>query len=152
MEQRTYRGDVSVEGLAAFLIQRYDPQHGVQAQRFGEGDSVLVQIGHGDNPAHIRHAVTVAIAAIKDGGPGIVVTMGQRQWITPDEAEHAAFWGLLAVLITPWVLFALLWPLSEIISSSTLPADIWSTVETYAGSVGVDSAESTLLTHPHLTA
>jgi hypothetical protein len=150
MEQRTYRGDVSAEGLADFLVRRYDPQHNVQAQRFGEGDSILVQIGHGDAPAQIRHAVTVAISATKDELPGIVVTMGQRQWITPDEATHAAFWGLLAVLITPWVLFALLWPLSEVISSSTLPNDIWGAVETYAASQGGVTSESTLLTHPHL--
>src|SRR5579871_660292 len=105
MEQRTYHGDVSAEGLADFLVQRYSTQHDTLAQRIGNGDSLLVQIGHGNNLAHIRHAVTIAIAASKDEQPGIVVTMGQRQWITPEEAEHAAFWGLLAWLITPWVLF-----------------------------------------------
>jgi hypothetical protein len=150
MEQRTYHGEVSAEGLADFLIQRYDPQKNVQAQRLGQGDSILVQIGYSESPAHMRHAVTIAIAATKDEMPGIVVTMGQRQWITPEEAEHAAFWGLLAVLITPWVLFALLWPLSEMISSSTLPSDIWSTVESYVASQGASSATATLLTHPHL--
>jgi hypothetical protein len=151
MEQRTYHGNVSAEGLADFLAQHYGAQHNVQAQRFGEGDSLLVQIGYGDDPAHIRHAVTIAVAATKDEQPGIVVTMGQRQWITPDEAEHAAFWGLLAVILTPWVLFALLWPLSEVISSSTLPGDIWSSVEAYAASQGATNTAATLLTHPHLS-
>lgn len=150
MEQRTYHGNVSAEGMADFLLQRYNSENDVIAQRFGETGSILIQVGHGNDPTHIRHAVTVAIAPIPNEEPGIVVTMGQRQWITPDEAGHAAFWGLLAVLLTPWVLFALLWPLNEIISASTLPADIWSAVETYTGSLGVTTVNTTQLTHPHL--
>lgn len=150
MEQRTYRGKLSAEGLADFLVQRYDPQVNIQAQRLGAGDSVLVQIGYGENPDRVRHAVTVAIAATTDGEPGLVVTMGQRQWITPEEAGHAAFWGLLAILITPWVLFALLWPLSEMISSTTLPDDVWTSITTYTGSFGVETGSASVLNHPHI--
>ncbi len=150
MEQRVYHGNITPEGLADYLIQHYDPEDNVQAQKIGEGESLLVQIGHGDNPAAVRYAVTVAIARSRDETPGVIVTMGQRQWITAEEATHAAFWGLLAVLVTPWVLFALLWPLSEMISRTTLPADIWTTIDTYAASQGAVIGRVESLVHPHL--
>ena len=150
LEQRIYHGSVSSEGLADYLVQRYSGQNGVLSQKFGEGNSLLVQVGHGESPSNIRHAVTVAIANKDEATNELVVTMGQRQWITPEEAQHAAFWGLLAIILTPWVLFALLWPLSEIISSSTLPADIWNAVEAYAASQGATSSINSVLTHPHI--
>jgi len=149
MEQRTYYGNLTPEGLADYLILHYDPLQNLQAQKIGQGDSFLIQIGHGDTPDKMRHAVTVAIARAPHEEPGIVVTMGQRQWITPEEAGHAAFWGLLAVLLTPWVLFALLWPLSEIISATTLPGDIWNSVDAYAASQGASLTQSQVLEHPH---
>lgn len=149
MEQRVYHGSITPEGLANYLVQHYDPQENLQAQKVGEGNSLLVQIGHGDNPAEMRHAVTVAIAGSHSEEPGVTVTMGQRQWITEEEATHAAFWGLLALLLTPWVLFALLWPLSEMISRSTLPADIWTTIDTYAASQGSAIGQVESLVHPH---
>ena len=61
MEQRIYHGEVSPGELADHLVQQYDPRPDVQAQKLGEGDSLLVQIGRGDQPEKVRHAVTVAI-------------------------------------------------------------------------------------------
>jgi hypothetical protein len=151
MEQRVYHGTLSPEDMADFLVQRYDPQPDVQAQKVGQGDSLLVQIGYGDATEKMRHAVTVAIARTTDGEPGVVVTMGQRQWITPEEVKHAAFWGLLALLVTPWVLFALLWPLSDVLSSSSLPGDIWNAIDVFAGTHSVSIAQTQVLTHPHLS-
>ena len=149
MQQRTYHGNVSADQLADFLVDRYSSQKGVQAQKLGENGNLLVQIGYGEHPGEMRHAITIAIAADPEA-ESLVVTMGQRQWITPEETKHAAFWGLLAILITPWVLFALLWPLSELISSSTLPDDIWSSLETYLTSYGVTVGSGSILEHPHI--
>ncbi len=149
MEKRIYRGNLTPEGLADFLVQHYDPKENLQAQKIGKEGSYLVQIGYGDTPDEIRHALTVAIAKLDDGA-GVSVAIGQRQWITPEEAKHAAFWGLLAVLVTPWVLFAVLWPLGEAISSTTLPGDIWSLVDTYAISEGSAMESSEALSHPHI--
>ena len=42
----------------------------------------------------------------------------------------------VGLLITPWALFGLLWPVSELIGSQALPSDIWNAVETYALSQG----------------
>ena len=81
--------------------------------------------------------------------PGIVVTMGQQQWLTPKMATYAAVMGLISLLVTPWALFALLWPLSEAVGSGTLPGDIWNTIENYVVGEGGTLARTQELTHPH---
>ncbi len=75
--------------------------------------------------------------------------MGKQQWITPKIATYAAMIGLVSVLVTPWALFALLWPVSELIGSRSLPDDLWSTVETYILSQGATLAQTQDLRHPH---
>jgi hypothetical protein len=149
LEQRVYRGDVAPGDLADFLIQHYDPQHDLQAQKIGSGDSLIVQIGRGDQPEEIRHAVTVAITRATEGGPGIAVTMGQQQWLNPRMVGFAAMMTLVSVLVTPWALFALLWPVSELIGSATLPNDIWNLIDTYLASRGATREVARQLTHPH---
>src|SRR4029079_13083449 len=76
MEQRIYHGNVTSEGLANYVVQRFDPQHDLQAQKLGEGDSLVVQIGRGDTPEEIRHAVTLGITRAPDSEQGVAVTMG----------------------------------------------------------------------------
>jgi hypothetical protein len=149
VEQRIYHGTVTPEGLADYLVQRFDPQQNLQAQKLGQGDSLAVQIGRGDVPEELRNAVTVGITRATDAEQGVTVTMGQQQWITPKIATHAAMIGLVGLLITPWALFGLLWPVSELIGGQALPGDIWSAVETYALSQGATLAESRDLAHPH---
>jgi len=150
MQRRIYRGDgLFPADLAEHLVGYYDPQENLQAQQIGRGDAHAVQIGRGDVPQELRHAVTVAITGAPDGGGGIAVTLGQQQWLTPKMATYAATMGLISLLVTPWALFALLWPVSELIGSTTLPDDIWNTIDTYVASQGgvVDQTEE--LRHPH---
>jgi hypothetical protein len=149
MERRIYRGNLTPAALAEHLVRHYDPLENLQAQDIGQGEAHAVQIGRGDVPRDLRHAVTVAITPAADGQQGIAVTLGQQQWITPQTATFAAAMGLIGVLVTPWALFALLWPLSDVIGSTTLPGDIWNTIDMYvAGSGGsLDRAEE--LRHPH---
>ncbi len=150
MEQRVYHGEVSPAGLADFLVERYDPQPDLQAQTLGEGDSLLVQVGRGDLPEKIRHAVTVAITRAPGDEPGVVVTMGQQQWFSPHMAGFAAAMGLVSALVTPWALFALLWPVSDLIGSATLPGDIWNAIDLHMASRGATRTAEQPLTHPHL--
>src|SRR5206468_2960789 len=114
MEQRTYRGNVSPEGLADYLIQHYNSQEHMRAQKLGQGDALVVQVGHDHDHKEIHNAVTVGIHRAPGNNNELVVTMGTQQWITPQMAGYAAMMGLIAVLFTPWALFALLWPASEI--------------------------------------
>jgi hypothetical protein len=47
VEQRVYHGSVTPIELADYLVQQFDPQRDLQAQKMGEGDSLVVQIGRG---------------------------------------------------------------------------------------------------------
>lgn len=149
MEQRIYHGAFDPEVLADYLVQYYDPQPDVQAQKIGNGAALIVQVARGDIPEKQRHAVTVGIARATDTEQGVVVTLGQQQWITPSMATYAAMIGIISLIITPWALFALLWPVSELIGSTTLPGDIWNTVETYVIGQGGVRAQTQNLQHPH---
>jgi hypothetical protein len=149
MEQRVYHGRLTVDGLADFLVQKFDPQENLQAQKLGAGDSCAVQIGQGDTPADIRNAITVGITRATDAEEGVAVTIGQQQWIRPEMIGYAAVIGLIGVLITPWALFGLLWPLQHMLSATALPGMIWSEVEAYALSQGATLARSEDLRHPH---
>jgi hypothetical protein len=149
MEQRVYQGAVTPDELADYLVQQFDPQVNLQAQKLGQGRSLMVQVGRGDEPEEIRHAVTVAIAARNDGEPGVVVTVGQQQWINPKMATFAAMMGLIGLLVTPWALFALIWPVSDLIGSTTLPGQIREAIDLFAGSRGIVLADTRELAHPH---
>lgn len=146
MEQRTYQTEVDPQELADFLVQHYDPQENLQAQKIGQSGSNLVQIGRGDVPHDLRHAVTVAIAHT---GDDLKVTMGQQQWLTPGMATFAAMMGLIGILVMPFALFALLWPISEAAGSATLPPDIWNTIDTYIAGRGGSLHATQELNHPH---
>ncbi len=163
MQQRTYHGGIDAEALADYLIAHYTGVQGlpsnsvhitdqkIQAQKIGKDGSFIVQVGHGDNPLDMRHiVVTVAITSSREEEGGIVVTIGQRTWLTADELTNAALWALLGMLITPLALFGLLWPLSEVLRDAKLPEDIWNTIDIYAASVGASTTDILPLTHPHL--
>jgi hypothetical protein len=149
MEQRIYHGNVSPEGLADYLVQYYGAQEHLRAQKLGQGDSLVVQIGH-PHDNEIRNAVTLGIHRTPENSTDLIVTMGEQQWITPQLAGYAAMMGLVSVLITPWALFALIWPVSQLLGSRVLPGEIWNAVQTYAMSQGAVPGTAQTLTHPHL--
>jgi hypothetical protein len=63
-------------------------------------------------------------------------------------ATHAAIIGVIAYLFTPWVLFALLGPISQLLGSTTLPGDIWNTIETHVASQGATLSQTQELQPP----
>jgi hypothetical protein len=150
MEQRIYRGDIDPEQLADYLVSQFDPQENLQAQRIGQGRSLIVQIGRGDVPEELRDAVTVAIAEASDeAGDGIAVTLGQQQWLTPQRATYAAVIGLVSILVTPFALFALVWPLSQAVGTQTMVGNIWSAIDQYVVMQGGALARTQDVAHPH---
>ena len=64
-------------------------------------------------------------------------------------ATYGAVLGLVSFLITPWALFALLWPVSDAVGSMTLPGDVWNTIELFAASKGGRLEGTEELNHPH---
>lgn len=150
MERRIYRGEIYPEDLADYLVGHYDPQENLQAQDISEGTAHVVQIGRGDIKKELRHAVTVAITEAPDSDDGIAVTMGQQQWLDQKMGTFSAVIALVGVLVTPWALFGLLWPISDLIGSTTLPGDIWSTIDAYVLSHGGHLEKTEDLKHPHV--
>ena len=148
MEQRVYGGNLSAAGLAEALVRHFDPLPDVQAQKFEGGDGWLVQVGTGDDPAVVRHAVTVAITPLADGQSGLRVTIGQQQWLMPDEAGMALVWAIIAAIVTPWVLFLMLLPLREAILSTGLPRQVWEQIEVETGRGGGTLQGAETLAHP----
>jgi hypothetical protein len=150
VEQRTYHGPITPDTLADHLVLHFDPQPGVQAQKLGSGDSLAVQIAAGDDPEQRRNALTLAIVRATNAEQGVTVTLGEQQWITPEMAGHAAVIALIGVLVTPWALFGLLWPLREAVAAYTRTDSIWSAVETYALAHGATPGGATTINHPHV--
>lgn len=151
MEQRVYRGAMTAEGLADYLVAQFDPRPDVQAQKLGRGDSFVVQVGGGDDPGQIRRALTVAIAAAHDGAPGVTVTMGEQEWFSPEQTGHTAFWTLLGAIVTPWALLMLVFPVKNMLEDMAVvsPRILWDHVQMYAASSGAHLAETRDLVHPH---
>lgn len=149
MEQRTFHGNVTPDMLADYLVQYYEPQHDLQAQRFGQGPSLMVQIGRGDTADELHHAVTLGITQDTKDPMAITVTMGQQQWITPQIAGYAAMMGLVSIMVTPWALFALIWPVSNMLTGTMLPRDIWQKIEVYMATGGAVTGATQKLVHPH---
>ena len=150
MKQRVYHGDVQPEALADFLVQQYDPQQNLHAQKLGTGDSFIVQIGHGDKFEREKgHALSIAITRAPGDAPGVAVTIGQQQWLTPGMAGFAAMMGLIALMITPWALFALIWPASHVIETAFMPGSVSDNIDTFMASKGAVLDREQELAHPH---
>lgn len=148
MEQRHYGGNLNAQELGDFLVHFFDPKSDLQAQRIGQEQTHLVQIGRGDVPADLRYAVTVAIAPAADGA-GLTVSLGQQNWLTPKTAAFTATIGLVSLLVTPFALFALLWPLSDAVGSTSLAGDVWDAIESYVASASGSLTGTQQLQHPH---
>ncbi|MDB5242731.1 MAG: hypothetical protein JWP57_3356 [Spirosoma sp.] len=149
MQQKIYQGTLSANELADYLVGYFDPQANLQAQKLGKDETYIVQIGQGDVVEKIHHALSVTITRPAKDASGLVITMGEQRWFTAQMAGGAAFWGLIGLLVTPWALFMLLWPLRDAISGMDLPKDIWQQIELGIASQGGKLAEEHYLKHPH---
>ena len=52
--------------------------------------------------------------------------------------------------MTSWALFALLWPVSDMIGSATLPGAIWNAIDLHLASLGTTRGADRQIEHPHL--
>lgn len=149
MEQRIYHGNITPEALADYLVQTYNSQEKMRAQRIGQGDNLVVQIGYDHDHKEIRNAITIGIHPAPGSAGDLAVTMGEQQWITPQLAGYAVMMGLVGIMVTPWALFALIWPVSELFAAHALPGDIWNTIEVFTIGQGAVTGPAQTLTHPH---
>lgn len=147
MQQRRYTGALTAEALAEALVKHFDPQHDLQAQFFTQNGNTVVQVALGEEPAKERFAVTLGIVPDSDG---ITVTMGEQHWMDISSATAAAVFALTGILVTPWALFGLLWPMTQLFASRALPGQVWSQVDQWVTMNGGMLSGTQMLEHPHV--
>lgn len=133
MEQRTYRGNVSGEGLADYLVSSFNNRDGLVAQRVGQGDNLLVQIGQMSHSGRrMRNVIGVSITR---SGEHLTVNLGQSNWIDLVDPRMGGF--LIGALFFPPLL---IFPVLHGIRSYTLYQDIWNAVDTYCVQAGASQS------------
>ena len=100
---------------------------GTVAQKVGQGNQVLVQIGLLSHRGRcIRHSIGVSIYSTPDG---VSVSTGQANWFD----DPGLGGSLIGALYWPPLLLS---PLARGIKSYGLYQDIWQAVDTYCAQVG----------------
>jgi Double zinc ribbon len=128
MEQRIYHGNISPDALADYLVGMFNQGYGgTVAQKVGQGNQVLVQIGLlSHSGRRIRHSIGVSVARTPDG---ISVATGQANWFDDPDLGGSLIGAM-------WWPPLLLFPLARGINSYALYQDIWQAVDTYCAQAG----------------
>src|SRR5437764_1065936 len=128
MEQRNYHGNIQPDDLANYLVDMFNQGYGgTVAQKIGQGDHVLVQIGLlSHSGRRIRQSIGLSIARTADG---VSVASGQANWF---EDPHLAGSLIGAAFWPPLLLF----PFARGINAYGLYQDIWQAVDTFCSQAG----------------
>jgi len=130
MEQRLYHGNLTPTDLGEALIARFN-RGNLRAQRFGDDERVIVQIG--SRPGTMSGgdtAISVILQRIEDG---VAVRLGQQAWL-----GIAASLGTtaLAALRSPFNLLGRLDDLAQDIQNLQINEQVWQAIEEVARSAG----------------
>jgi len=130
MEQRLYHGNLTPTDLGEALIARFN-RGNLHAQRFGDDERVIVQIG--SRPGMMTGgdtAISVILQKIEDG---VAVRLGQQAWL-----GIAASLGTtaLAALRSPFNLLGRLDDLAQDIQNLQIDEQVWQAIEEVARSAG----------------
>jgi len=130
MEQRLYHGNLTPTDLGEALIARFN-RGNLHAQRFGDDERVIVQIG--SRPGTMSGgdtAISVILQRIEDG---VAVRLGQQAWL-----GIAASLGTtaLAALRSPFNLLGRLDDLAQDIQNLQINEQVWQAIEEVARSAG----------------
>jgi hypothetical protein len=147
IEQRRYHTDLKAQILAEYLVATYSIKDDLNTRIIGEGNNILLQIRKGQHVGSGDRVASLAIVSNPDNH-SLVVSLGEQEWMNAGEAGTIAVTGLLSMMIAPWVLFALLWPASSVVSRLLLPPDLWRNVEEYVFSQGGSYSSSQFFQHP----
>ena len=77
MEIRTYHGDLNPDELANVLMAQFN-QGNFAAQRYNQGNRVIVQVGTRDNRGRVENALAVTLSGTPEG---VNVSVGEQQWL-----------------------------------------------------------------------
>lgn len=139
MEQRFYHGNINPNALADYLVATFNQGYaGTVAQKVGQGDNLLVQIGRlSHSGRRIRHSIGVSIGRTPDG---VNVSTGQSNWFDDPGMMGGTLIG--AIFWPPLLLF----PLARGIGNYTFYQDIWQAIDNYCMQAGA-TAGNTTYTH-----
>lgn len=136
MEQRAYQGNISPDGLADYLVNTFDAYMSrYAAQKIGQGDHILVQVGRMRYSGRSRAAIGISISKTNDG---ILVSTGQSNYFS-DPALAGSLIG--AIFWPPMLLF----PLARGVRSYGLYQDVWNAIDMYCAQVGATPGNMTTM-------
>jgi len=124
MEERLYHGNINPEALANHLVATFNQGGDLAAQRVGQGDQVMVQVGRVKLwTGRFHSAIGINISQLPDG---ICVATGQSHWL---ELDNPGVSGMLlgSLFFPPLIIF----PLMRGIRNYTLYQDIWTVIDDY---------------------
>ena len=123
-----YHGNINPDALADYLVNMFNQGYGgTAAQKVGQGNQVLVQIGLlSHSGRRIRHSIGVSIFRTSDT---VNVSTGQANWFD----DPGLGGSLIGALYWPPLL---LFPLARGINNYALYQDIWQAIDTYCAQVG----------------
>lgn len=135
MEQRIYHGNIQPDDLANYLVGMFHQGYrGTVAQKIGQGDHILVQIGLlSHSGRRIRQSIGLSIAKTPDG---VSVTSGQANWF---DDPHLGGSLIGAMFWPPLLLF----PFARGINAYGLYQDIWQAVDTFCAQAGARPGTTT---------
>ena len=124
MEDRIYQGNIEPDALANYLVSTFGQYQDLVAQKLGQGNNLLVQIGRVRGwSGNVRGAIGVSISRVPGG---IRVTTGQSSWLDLSDGNIAAL-AIGALFFPPLIIF----PLMRGIRGYELYQDIWDTIDEY---------------------
>jgi len=130
MEQRIYHGNLTPSDLGEALIARFN-RGNLRAQRFGDDERVIVQIG--SRPGTMTGGDTAISVILQNIEDGVAVRLGQQAWL-----GIAASLGTtaLAALRSPFNLLGRLDDLAQDIQNLQIDEQVWQAIDEVARSAG----------------
>jgi Double zinc ribbon len=130
MDPRVFHGNLRPEDIAHALAGEFN-RGNLQAQQFGNGDQITVQIATRERAQSGGNtALTVQLQKVEDG---VAVQIGKQAWLSV-----AASLGqtLVAAWLNPWNILGRLDDVAQDIENLQLSEDVWGVIENYARTAG----------------
>jgi hypothetical protein len=130
MEQRIFHGDLTPQEVAQVILAHFN-QNNYQAQQFGTGDQIVVQIAtRAMRQSGGQTALTVSLREVEDG---IAVQIGKQDWL-----GVAASLGetVFTAWRNPFNLISRLDDLAQDIEHLQLSDNVWELIEATARAAG----------------
>lgn len=130
MERRIFHGKITSQDIARNLLAQFN-RGNLRVQQVGSGPQLAVQIASTSRPA--SGGQTALSVYLQDVADGVVVDIGQQQWL-----GVAASLGMsaLAALANPWNLLGRLDDIAQDIENLQLTEEVWRVIDATCRAAG----------------